>query len=194
MALVKPLVDELGKRLGQWGETLFRGGAYSLDGQVESDVIDALFSQIHTEYCQQAIGRDASLQAIALAMTVQIVRRIQRADAHSLRDNKGYQYLVRFEAMVERRFRDQPSIEQLAGELGISGTYLNILCQRHGGTKALQVLNGRLMLEAKRLLVYSTMTISQIADELGFSDPAYFTRAFKRHAGMTPKDYRIHRG
>ncbi|NMW30416.1 helix-turn-helix domain-containing protein, partial [Escherichia fergusonii] len=54
----------------------------------------------------------------------------------------------------------------------------------------LMVLHERLILEAKRCLQYTQMTISQIADYLGFSDVAYFSRFFKRHTLLSPKAYR----
>jgi AraC family transcriptional activator of pobA len=46
------------------------------------------------------------------------------------------------------------------------------------------------MLEAKRNLVYTNLTIKTVAETLGFSDPAYFTRFFKRQAGLSPKEFR----
>lgn len=81
----------------------------------------------------------------------------------------------------------------MASELGITGTYLNLLCQRLTGCSALQVLHARIMLEARRLLIYTPLTIGQVADDLGFEDPAYFTRFFKRHAGVSPKAFRLQR-
>jgi len=51
-------------------------------------------------------------------------------------------------------------------------------------------LHQRLLLEAKRELVYTSMTISQISDQLGFSEPAYFSRFFKRMTGRSLKEFR----
>jgi len=49
------------------------------------------------------------------------------------------------------------------------------------------------LLEAKRDLVYTTMTIGQVSDRLGFSDPAYFSRFLKRGTGQSPKQFRVQR-
>lgn len=59
---------------------------------------------------------------------------------------------------------------------------------------ALQLLHERLLLEAKRQLTYTNMTIGQVADLLGFSEPAYFTRFFKRLTGLSPRDFRLRQG
>jgi AraC family transcriptional activator of pobA len=46
------------------------------------------------------------------------------------------------------------------------------------------------LLEAKRSLIYTSMTVAQVADALGFADPAYFSRFFKRLSGLSPSDFR----
>lgn len=103
-----------------------------------------------------------------------------RAEAHARR----------FRALVDRRFRQQPSLAGLAAELGITSTQLNRVCQQVLGHSALAVLHGRLVLEAQRELAYSQLGIKQIALGLGFADAGYFTRFFQRHCGSTPSAWR----
>lgn len=55
------------------------------------------------------------------------------------------------------------------------------------------MINQRLLLEAKLDLVYTTMTVNQVSDSLGFSKLAYFSRFFKRGTGQSPKQFRIQR-
>ncbi|VFS83347.1 L-rhamnose operon regulatory protein rhaS [Kluyvera cryocrescens] len=52
------------------------------------------------------------------------------------------------------------------------------------------MLHQRLLLEAKRSLLYTSMTVSQISDYLGFSDATYFSRFFRRATGFSPRDFR----
>ncbi|WP_024562326.1 helix-turn-helix domain-containing protein, partial [Franconibacter helveticus] len=58
------------------------------------------------------------------------------------------------------------------------------------GASALALMHQRLILEARRMLLYSTMTISQISEHLGFSDATYFSRFFRRQVGVAPKTFR----
>ncbi|MBL0929291.1 MAG: helix-turn-helix domain-containing protein, partial [Alphaproteobacteria bacterium] len=75
--------------------------------------------------------------------------------------------------------------------LGVSTTHLTRTCRQIVGRSATQIMQERLMIEARRDLVYTALSISQIAFQLGFSDPAYFSRFFATHAGTSPKTYRM---
>jgi AraC family transcriptional activator of pobA len=100
------------------------------------------------------------------------------------------QHLARYREQVERHYRSHPTLDTLAAPLGITTTQLNRLCRQHLHCSALDVLHQRLLLEAKRELGYTTLQVRQIADGLGFADPAYFTRFFQRLTGQSPSAWR----
>jgi AraC family transcriptional activator of pobA len=64
------------------------------------------------------------------------------------------------------------------------------MCQEQLGVTPMTLIHSRIILEAKRELVYSGLSIKQIAHGLGFNDLAYFSRFFRKHAAMTPGGYR----
>ena len=70
---------------------------------------------------------------------------------------------------------------------------LNRLCRTMAGSPAAELILERLMLEARRRLVYVAAPVSRIAYDLGYQDPAYFSRIFRRRVGMTPKAFRQQR-
>lgn len=100
-------------------------------------------------------------------------------------------HLARYRALVDARFRLQPSVASLAAELGISATQLNRICQAQLGRGALDLLHARLALEAQRQLAYTTQSVKRIGLDLGFADPGYFTRFFQRLCGMSPTAWRM---
>ncbi|MGH8259179.1 MAG: helix-turn-helix domain-containing protein, partial [Steroidobacteraceae bacterium] len=75
-------------------------------------------------------------------------------------------------------------------ELGVSPKRLRAACVEATGKPPMRLVHERLMLEAKRLLTYTHLTVAQTAYELGFADPAYFSRFFSEHAGEPPIAFR----
>jgi AraC family transcriptional regulator, transcriptional activator of pobA len=91
---------------------------------------------------------------------------------------------------VEQHYREHLTVETLAHRLDLSSVHLNTLCRRLAGQSALQIIHQRLLLEARRSLIYTNMTIAQVSDSLGFSDPTYFSRFFRRLSGQSPNAFR----
>ncbi|WP_456316781.1 helix-turn-helix domain-containing protein [Teichococcus aestuarii] len=70
--------------------------------------------------------------------------------------------------------------------LGLSEKRLAALCRAAAGRTPLQILNERRITEARRSLRYSSLSVAEIGYGLGFRDPAYFSRFFRRMTGLTP--------
>jgi AraC family transcriptional regulator, transcriptional activator of pobA len=83
-----------------------------------------------------------------------------------------------------------PSVHYLAGELFLSTRYLSDLLKQETGKTALEHIHIYLVQEAKNQLLGSDVNISEIAYDLGFESPSYFTRLFKKEVGRTPAQYR----
>jgi len=98
--------------------------------------------------------------------------------------------MARFGELVEQRFRDNPSVVDLARALNVSESRLRSVCLATAGQPPIQLLHARILLEAKRQLHYTQNPISEIAYALGFEDPAYFTRFFTRLADSSPSAFR----
>ncbi|MFG1279813.1 helix-turn-helix domain-containing protein [Xanthobacter autotrophicus] len=102
----------------------------------------------------------------------------------------GIRLVERFTAQVEENFRRHLSLTDRARRLGVSVPHLSRVCRCVAGRSALGIVQERLALEARRHLAYTSMTVAEIAFGLGFEDPAYFTRFFTRHVGVSPRAYR----
>lgn len=190
LSLAQPLVDQLSAALDH--PPLARAACYPVGAHQR--YLDTVFDAITLEYSQPALGRELMLQSLISALLVWVARGEQaHTQAQTETPDRGREHLQRFSQLLETHYREHLPIEHYATQLGISGAHLNALCRRLAGQSALQMINQRLVLEAKRCLVYTAMTINQVSDNLGFSEPAYFSRFFKRSTGLTPKVFRLQR-
>jgi len=130
---------------------------------------------------------DAALSAVlVLAIRAMAVH----SPEHEQSRGRQAELVARFRALVEEKFRSREPIAAYATELGVSPTTLRVACAQVAERSPLEIVNLRAFLEAKRSLCYTSQTIAEIAYSLGFVDPAYFTRSFTRHAGLSPRQFR----
>jgi len=97
---------------------------------------------------------------------------------------------TRWVALAEAHYREHWPVTRYAERLGLSAERLNRMVRAETGRSVQALLHARLLREACRRLVHVAAPVSNIAFELGFDDPAYFCRFFKRHVGQGPREYR----
>lgn len=95
-----------------------------------------------------------------------------------------------FIKMVNRQFKISRKVTNYANLLHLSPNHLNKIIKAETGKPASEIINQICVLEAKVLLVQTQLDISEIATELGFEDISYFSRFFRRYAGVSPREYR----
>jgi AraC family transcriptional regulator, transcriptional activator of pobA len=83
-----------------------------------------------------------------------------------------------------------PNVNYMASQLNLSPKYLSDLLKQETGKTALELIHLYVISEAKNLLVAGDKSISEIAYQLGFENPPYFSRLFKKEAGMSPKEFK----
>ena len=106
----------------------------------------------------------------------------------TLRD-RTESHFYKFEQLVNDHFVQHKTVAWYAGQLGMSPEHLNVVCKQVAETAALNIIHQRIVLEAKRMLIYTQLNIEQVAETLGFKDPAYFSRFFKRQVGEPPRQF-----
>ncbi|MBD5178196.1 MAG: AraC family transcriptional regulator [Bacteroidales bacterium] len=97
---------------------------------------------------------------------------------------------VKFKRMLPQFVRRQKRPSFYANELCISEVYLNEVVKKSTGMTPSEWINIAILLDAKRMLRLTAMTVKEIAHELGFEDHAYFSRLFKKNTSMTPLEFR----
>ncbi|WP_232522386.1 helix-turn-helix domain-containing protein [Marinimicrobium alkaliphilum] len=189
LTLASPLVRHLEQRLGVQAGVLTHSTCCPLPSG--ESLVGNLFSALHGEYLAQRPGRELLMESIAASILIWVYREaLKQGGAPDRLQDKNDRYLLRFTDLLEEFFKTQQPIQFYAERIGVTPARLNTLCRRLAGRTALQMLHERLLLEAKRNLTYTSMTISEVSFHLGFSEPAYFTRFFKRMTGQSPSEFR----
>lgn len=103
--------------------------------------------------------------------------------------NANLSKFIEFKLVVETSLTEQPSINAIAEKLALSTNSLYRIVKEYAGTSPKDYFIGRLMAEAQRKLRYSNTSIKELAYELGFNDPDYFSRLFKKSTGKSASDF-----
>jgi AraC family transcriptional activator of pobA len=104
--------------------------------------------------------------------------------------SRNRELMVRFRQLIEAQFRSGLSIQGYAQALRVSEARLRNACLSAAGQPPIQLVHARLLLEAKRQLLYTVVPVTKVAYALGFRDPTYFARFFTRRVGVCPRRYR----
>jgi len=96
----------------------------------------------------------------------------------------------RFCEMVEVHYKDQLTIQYFAESIGLSQPHLTRICRQYLKVSPHKFIKQRRILEAKRLLQYTRLSINEVSNKIGFEDPGYFCRFFKSETCATPVEYR----
>jgi AraC-like DNA-binding protein len=110
---------------------------------------------------------------------------------HSTRSSRTvHRAVTNFQRLVAERARVHHDVHGYARDLAVSPAHLRLLCRRHLGVPAKEVIQERLEVEARRLLLFTDESTERVARELGFRDPSYFARFFRRRTGASPARFR----
>ena len=99
--------------------------------------------------------------------------------------NTNLSKFIEFKLVVETHLTEQPSVNTIAEKLALTTNSLYRIVKEYSGISPKDFLTNRLMIEAQRKLHYSNLSVKELAYELGFNDPDYFSRLFKKCTGKT---------
>lgn len=157
--------------------------------EAQAEELGKLIDGIAAEYEGEQSGYHDVLRSY-LSIFLTKASRMAEPAANGDLTQRSVSITRRFKGLLEQHFRTVSDVEQYARMLRVTERALNEATRRAAGATANKLIRERVMLEAKRLLLHSEVAVSEIADQLSFEDPAYFSRCFKKHTGRSPVDYR----
>lgn len=104
---------------------------------------------------------------------------------------KGRLMVKKFKQLIEERYMENFSVKEYAGLLSVTPSHLNETVKNVMGRTASDLIEEKMIIEIKKLLLHTDLTATEVAYALNFSDQSYFSKFFKKQVGMTPGDFRM---
>ncbi len=112
------------------------------------------------------------------------------ADETTLNHQKNVGHFIKFQKLVKEHGYHEMTIPSFASKLNITPVHLNRICKSVFGKSALWIIQNNLIQHAKQLLIHTSYSVAEICFEMKINDPAYFSRLFKKHVGVSPTAFR----
>ncbi|MCB5161000.1 helix-turn-helix domain-containing protein [Marinomonas algarum] len=149
-----------------------------------------LFDMLKTEWHRDSLYKLDSIEAMVKLIMITMLR--LSGDEQPKKQHSQTEILCfrRFSTLLETHFLTAKHISFYCHALNINESRLNYLCKKITGISPKKMINGRILLEAKRLLSHTNKNTTEIAYTLGYLDPSYFSRFFVKNTGMSPTVFR----
>jgi len=147
-----------------------------------------LFVKAISEVSKEMINTD--LTRSLLDTILNYASSIYKSDEQKIEKGKGHLLVKRFFQLVEENYQNNFSVNEYAEMLAITPNHLTQTVRQLTGRTSNEILQSKQILEIKRLLIHTNLSVTQIADELHFNDQSYFTKFFKKTTGITPGQFR----
>lgn len=150
--------------------------------------LDFILSELIEEFDRKEAAQYDMLQSYLKQFIIHAVR--VKKERHIVKDDIESKLFKDFSTLVEFNFKKMHSVTDYATRLGISPKSLTKHFQKIGTQTPSDFIKNRIILEAKRKLIYTDFSVKEIAFDLGFNDPAYFTRFFTKATSSSPKSFK----
>jgi AraC family transcriptional activator of pobA len=152
--------------------------------------IEPALQMLAREAGWQAPGAAAAAEGCLLIILVAVMRQLREAERKTLPAGRPAELTARLNDLIEAHYREAVTVAVLAAALNVSEAQLRRACLAATGLTPAALLQERIFEEARRLLLYTNMSVAAAAHYLGFADAAYFSRFFSKQAGCGPRAYR----
>jgi len=166
----------------------------NLEGTVEINLsdpgnLDFVFGEMVNEYKAPSANSVELIQGYLQVVLVKLLRNKQHDESPTVLD--GAPVYRRFRQLIQNTHPiSNLKVNEVASELNVSPQNLNAILKKASGKSASELIAEQVLLEAKRHLIHTDMTVSEIAFALNFTDPSHFVKHFKKATNETPQSFR----
>ena len=158
----------------------------------DSAALEMLIGAMQEELKKEdSLGHREALHALVKLFVIMVRRSYAEINPSAPNPHKvSYKAFLNFRKLIEENYCRMHTVKDYAALLNVSSKTLTLYVNECSKYSPLELINNRIILEAKRLLRYSVLSVKEIAFRLGFEDPSYFAKFFKRLVKQSPADYR----
>lgn len=156
----------------------------------EAKRLERMFEDLSQELAARHPGRTAALECLTRLIMISLLRLCSNSLKATPARHEDLKIFHRFNELIEVHYQQHWPLARYAEHIGVTEARLNDVCRRIADLPSKRLILERLMQEAKRLLLFTGSSANEICYQLGFKDPAYFSRFFQRYAKLTPGEYR----
>ncbi len=160
-----------------------------LQSAADVEFIESLFKR-GVEEIQKGSNYSIELLRSVLDLILTTSATLYKSGESSLNKGKGHILVKKFLQLVEENYHNNLTVSEYADILRITANHLTQTVTQLTGKTSLQIIKAKQVLEIKRLLVHTNLTVAEIAARLNFPDQSYFSKFFKRETGVSPLQYR----
>ncbi|MEJ8801829.1 AraC family transcriptional regulator [Pontibacter sp. H249] len=158
--------------------------------EAEQEQLLQIQNHMQQEYQHQLVMKDDVLRDYLDILLVKLLRTYNAQGYSTASSPAALPELLQLQRLIDLHYKEHQPVSFYAEILHTSAKHLNEVCKKSLGKTTTQLIQERLVLEAKRLLIHSALSIKQVAAEIGFFEVSYFFRFFKKHTGQTPEQFR----
>jgi AraC-like DNA-binding protein len=158
----------------------------------ESDIVQfqIMYDNFKSDLSYKDHLQGEMLRSLLKRLLITSTRKLKDDLSLSSVPNAQMETIREYNILVESHFKEYHQVKEYANLLFKSPKTLSNIFSKYIGKSPLAVINERILLEAKRLLLYSTKATDEIAYELGYKDAAHFSKFFKKHEGVSPSAFK----
>lgn len=159
-------------------------------GREKYNEFKTLLETIEKEYNSSEKFRAQLLQSYLNIVVLKVKQALNTNDFHSQNNLLEFKLMIDFKQLIEKEFNYNRSVANFCDQLQVSYKLLNKISKNHTGKNPAELIAERLLMEAKRLLLHTRLSIKEIAYKLNYDDPSHFSKFIKNTSGKSPAELR----